>query len=60
MADGLADRISLAARNGNPDLIGKSLAEIGTLRRTDPVDAAFDLIVEDEAESHIVVEQHNE
>jgi N-acyl-D-amino-acid deacylase len=60
LADGLADRIWLAASNGNPDLVGKNLAEIGTLRGTDPVDAAFDLIVEDEGESHIVVEQHNE
>jgi N-acyl-D-amino-acid deacylase len=60
LADGLADRIWLAASEGNPDLVGLSLAEIGERWATDPLDAAFDLIVRDRAESHIVVEHHNE
>jgi N-acyl-D-aspartate/D-glutamate deacylase len=60
LADGLAGRIWLAASRGNPNLVGQSLAEVGERRGTDPIDAAFDLIVEDEAETHIVVAQHNE
>ena len=60
LADGLADKIWLAASKGNPALVGKSLAEIGELWGVDPINAAFDLIVGDEGASHIVVEQHNE
>ncbi len=60
LADGLGDRIWLASSPGSPDLVGVSLAEIGELWGTDPIDAAFDLIVKDEAATHIVVEQHNE
>ena len=60
LADGLADKMWLSASERNPDLVGKSLAEIGELRGTDPLDAALDLIVEDGGESHIVVEHHFE
>jgi N-acyl-D-amino-acid deacylase len=60
LADGLGDRIWLSSSPGSPDLVGRSLAEIGERWGTDPIDAAFDLIVGDKAETHIVVEQHNE
>ena len=60
LADGLGDRIWLAASAGHPDLVGLSLAEVGELWGKDPIEAAFDLIVADQATTHIVVEQHNE
>jgi N-acyl-D-aspartate/D-glutamate deacylase len=60
LADGLGDRIWLAVSKGHPDLVGKSLAEVGEQWGMDPIDAAFDLIVGDEATTHIVVEHHNE
>jgi N-acyl-D-aspartate/D-glutamate deacylase len=60
LADGLGDRIWLSSSPGFPDLVGMSLAEIGERQGTDPIDAAFDLIVGDRAETHIVIEQHNE
>ena len=60
VADGLADRIWVATSEANPDLVGKSLAEIGELRGTAPIDAALDLIAKDAGTTYIVVEHHSE
>jgi len=61
LADGLSNKIWLGSSERNPTLIGKSLSEIGELRGTDPIEAAFDLIVEEEGgDVSIIAEQHSE
>jgi N-acyl-D-amino-acid deacylase len=45
------DRIFLFQSKKNKSLIGKSLKEIAKLKKKDPFDAYFDLIVEDEGEA---------
>ena len=51
LGDGHADKIWIA---------GKNLAEIARERKLDPLDAVFDLIIENEGSVGIVVEQHFE
>lgn len=46
---GLWDRITLSNCEKNTDLIGKSFAEIAKLRKVDPFDALFDLLIEEQA-----------
>lgn len=61
LADGLSNKIWIGGSERNPTLIGKSLSEIGGLRGTDPIEAAFDLIVEEEGgDISITAEQHSE
>ena len=42
------DRIILYHCQANPDLIGKTIAEIGKLRSKDPFDAVLDLLLEED------------
>jgi N-acyl-D-amino-acid deacylase len=44
------DRIFLFHCRKNQDLIGKSIKEIARMRKVDPFDAYFDLIIEDEGD----------
>lgn len=41
------DDIVLLFSKSNADLVGKSLAEIGAIRKTDPYDAALDILLEE-------------
>ena len=47
VSDRVWDRIVLLRANANPDLVGKTVAEIGALRGCDPYDAVLDLLLED-------------
>ena len=60
LADGLGSRIWIAASAANPGLAGKSLVEIGEIRGIDPIEAALDLLIEDEGSTHIVIQHHSE
>jgi N-acyl-D-amino-acid deacylase len=61
LADGLSNKIRIGSSEKNRNLIGKSLSEIGELRGTDPIEAAFDIIVEEcGGDISITAEQHSE
>lgn|GEM_PF-37752 len=47
VSDGVWDKIVLMQSGANLELVGKTFAEIGAIRGTDPYDAAFDLLLEE-------------
>lgn len=61
LAGGLSNKIWIASSEKNPDSKGKSLAEIAGLRKKDPLDAALDVILEEEGGTLTIVgEVHSE
>jgi len=60
LADGYFDKIWIVSSEKNPDLIGKSLKEIGERYKKDPLDSTFDIIVGDEGKTPVVCELHSE
>jgi N-acyl-D-aspartate/D-glutamate deacylase len=60
MGDGHADKIWIASSSENPDLVGKNLAQIGEMRGKHPLDAVFELILEEEGSLGLVIEHHYE
>jgi N-acyl-D-aspartate/D-glutamate deacylase len=60
MGDGHADKIWIASSSENPDVVGKNLAQIGETRGLHPLDAAFELILEQGGGLGLVIEHHFE
>ena len=60
ITDGLPDKIWIGASQKNPNYVGKNLAQIAELRGKDPLDVAFDLIIEEGKNISMVIEHHFE
>jgi len=56
--------VTFVKTNKNQDLVGKNMLEIGSLRKKDPLDAAFDLLLEEDMSVGLVdfygLEEHVE
>jgi N-acyl-D-amino-acid deacylase len=52
--------LSAAASAMNQAVVGQSLAEIGRLRRVDPAEALFDLLVEEEMKASMIIHSQSE
>lgn len=60
LADGLADHIYIKTSAKHPELVGKSLAEVASLRGRDAIDVAIDLFIEAEGEVGLLTEFRRE
>ena len=60
LADGYANKIWIASCDKRPELVGKSIEEIGKMAEQDPLDSALDVIRHEEGKTPIVCELHSE
>jgi N-acyl-D-amino-acid deacylase len=60
IADDYPNKIWIVGSEKRQEIVGKSIEEIGKLFGKDPLDAALDLILEEEGKTPIVCELHSE